>query len=71
MAHAGLRRKVDHCPKPMLRKQPRNRSTIREIHLDETESRMLAQDPRQRQLILEGGARLAFLEYDWSLNDSR
>ena len=31
----------------------------------------LGQDHGQRQLILEGRAPLAFVEYDWSLNDSR
>ena len=44
--------------------QPRERFFARYAEL-------LAQDHRQRQLILEGGAPLAFLEYDWSLNDSR
>src|SRR3954470_22354716 len=50
MPHASLRRKVDHCSKPMLRKQPRNQRTIREIHLDETESQMLARDSQERLL---------------------
>src|SRR5437763_6327575 len=50
MAHASLRRYVDYCRKPMLRKQPRNRTPIRQIHLHETEARMLAQDTQPRLL---------------------
>jgi hypothetical protein len=32
---------------------------------------VLADDPAQRQLVAEGRSRISFLEYDWSLNDSR
>jgi hypothetical protein len=32
---------------------------------------LLTDDSRQQQLIIEGKAPLAFLEYDWTLNDSR
>jgi hypothetical protein len=31
---------------------------------------LLAQDPSQQKLIVEGKAALRFLEYDWTLNDS-
>ena len=31
---------------------------------------LLAQDPSQEKLIMEGNAALRFLEYDWTLNDS-
>ena len=32
---------------------------------------VLADDPEQRRLLQEGKATLSFLDYDWSLNDSR
>lgn len=34
-------------------------------------ARLLADSPDEQNLILEGRAKLAFLEYDWTLNDSR
>lgn len=32
---------------------------------------LLAQDPEEQNLISQGKARLAFLDYDWTLNDFR
>ena len=34
-------------------------------------ARMLSDDPGQQQLVADGKARISFLDYDWSLNDSR
>jgi hypothetical protein len=34
-------------------------------------AKFLSDDPAQQQLVAEGKARLSFLDYDWSLNDSR
>ena len=34
-------------------------------------SKILSDDPGQQRLVAEGKARLSFLDYDWSLNDSR
>jgi hypothetical protein len=31
---------------------------------------LLGDDPEQRRIIAQGGARLVFLDYDWSLNDA-
>lgn len=32
---------------------------------------LLTQDPQEQKLVSQGKAQLAFLDYDWSLNDSR
>ncbi len=34
-------------------------------------ARLLSDEPAQQSLVAEGKARLSFLDYDWSLNDSR
>jgi hypothetical protein len=34
-------------------------------------ARMLSDDPGQQRLVADGEARISFLDYDWSLNDSR
>jgi hypothetical protein len=34
-------------------------------------ARLLTDDPAQQQRVAGGKAPLAFLDYDWSLNDSR
>jgi hypothetical protein len=34
-------------------------------------ARILTDDPGQQQLVADGKARISFLDYDWSLNDSR
>jgi hypothetical protein len=34
-------------------------------------SKILSDDPGQQRLVADGKARLSFLDYDWSLNDSR
>jgi hypothetical protein len=34
-------------------------------------SKILSDDPGQQKLVADGKARLSFLDYDWSLNDSR
>jgi hypothetical protein len=34
-------------------------------------SKILSDDPGQQRLVADGRARLSFLDYDWSLNDSR
>ncbi len=44
MAHAGLRRKMDHHRKPMFGKQPIHRRTIRQIEVSKTETGIVTQD---------------------------
>jgi hypothetical protein len=34
-------------------------------------AKILADGPKEQKLIMEGAAPLRFLDYDWSLNDSR
>lgn len=34
-------------------------------------AKLLSDDPAQRKLVAGGKAKLSFLDYDWSLNDSR
>jgi hypothetical protein len=50
MAHASLRRKMDHDRKPMFRKQRTRGQTIREIGMYKTETRIFAQDIQPRLL---------------------
>ena len=53
MAHAGLRREMDHHRKSMFGKQQGHRPAIREIELHKTEPRILTQDIQSR--LLQGG----------------
>ena len=50
ISHPGLGRHMDHRRKPMLRKQLADRRTVRQIHLHETELRVLAQYVQPRPL---------------------